>query len=79
MGGWVETELPLSPADLLQKGATCITNMEGWVGHPLDPIGCLCRALLEPCRLEEETLSLYPGTHTGDQRRRWDHRSLALW
>ncbi|KAM5238222.1 zinc finger SWIM domain-containing protein 4 isoform 2-T2 [Ctenodactylus gundi] len=48
--------------ELLQKGFTCITNTEGWVGHPLDPIGCLCRALLEACRLEEETLSLYPDT-----------------
>ncbi|KAM6217642.1 zinc finger SWIM domain-containing protein 4 isoform 2-T2 [Rhynchocyon petersi] len=47
-------------SELLQKGTTCITNTEGWVGHPLDPIGCLCRALLEACRLEEETLSLYP-------------------
>uniref|UniRef100_A0A7N5KSF2 Zinc finger SWIM-type containing 4 n=1 Tax=Ailuropoda melanoleuca TaxID=9646 RepID=A0A7N5KSF2_AILME len=47
--------------ELLQKGNTCITNTEGWVGHPLDPIGCLCRALLEACRLEEETLALYPG------------------
>nr|XP_010327753.1 zinc finger SWIM domain-containing protein 4 isoform X1 [Saimiri boliviensis boliviensis] len=45
--------------ELLQKGSTCITNTEGWVGHPLDPIGCLCRALLEACRLEEETLTLY--------------------
>lgn len=32
----------------------------------MDPIGCLCRALLEACRLEEETLALYPGTHMGD-------------
>ncbi|KAM9731553.1 zinc finger SWIM domain-containing protein 4 isoform 2-T2 [Dama dama] len=46
--------------ELLQKGSTCITNTEGWVGHPLDPIGCLCRALLEACRLEEETLAIYP-------------------
>uniref|UniRef100_A0A8C9IYW8 Zinc finger SWIM-type containing 4 n=1 Tax=Panthera tigris altaica TaxID=74533 RepID=A0A8C9IYW8_PANTA len=51
--------------ELLQKGNTCITNTEGWVGHPLDPIGCLCRALLEACRLEEETLALYPGAYTG--------------
>ncbi|XP_049644492.1 zinc finger SWIM domain-containing protein 4 [Suncus etruscus] len=46
--------------ELLQKGSTCITNTEGWVGHPLDPIGCLCRALLEACRLEEESPALYP-------------------
>lgn len=60
------------PAELLQKGNTCITNTEGWVGHPLDPIGCLCRALLEACRLEEETLALYPGTHSGAPGKKWD-------
>uniref|UniRef100_A0A8C6KWP7 Zinc finger, SWIM-type containing 5 n=1 Tax=Nothobranchius furzeri TaxID=105023 RepID=A0A8C6KWP7_NOTFU len=27
--------------ELLQRGATSTTNLEGWVGHPLDPIGCL--------------------------------------
>uniref|UniRef100_A0AAR2KQK3 ZSWIM4-8 C-terminal domain-containing protein n=1 Tax=Pygocentrus nattereri TaxID=42514 RepID=A0AAR2KQK3_PYGNA len=27
--------------DLLHKGMTSITNLEGWVGHPLDPIGTL--------------------------------------
>uniref|UniRef100_A0A8C1V9D0 Zinc finger, SWIM-type containing 6 n=1 Tax=Cyprinus carpio TaxID=7962 RepID=A0A8C1V9D0_CYPCA len=27
--------------DLLHKGVTSITNLEGWVGHPLDPIGTL--------------------------------------
>lgn len=65
LGGWVDIEPHFRPAELLQKGSTCITNTEGWVGHPLDPIGCLCRALLEACRLEEETLALYPGTHWG--------------
>lgn len=64
LGGWAGVEPHFPPAELLQKGSTCITNTEGWVGHPLDPIGCLCRALLEACRLEEETLTLYPGTHT---------------
>lgn len=67
------------PSELLQKGSTCITNTEGWVGHPLDPIGCLCRALLEACRLEEETLAIYPGIHTGDPWRRWEnHHPLAI-
>lgn len=65
------------PAELLQKGSTCITNTEGWVGHPLDPVGCLCRALLEACRLEEETLALYPGTYTGDPWRRWGNPHLS--
>lgn len=47
--------------DLLHKGATSITNLEGWVGHPLDPIGCLCRTFLEACRLDDEGLALYSG------------------
>lgn len=77
-GGWALSLLFL-PAELLQKGSTCITNMEGWVGHPLDPIGCLCRALLEACHLEEETLAIYPGTHTGGPLRRWEnHHLLAM-
>ncbi|XP_053869237.1 zinc finger SWIM domain-containing protein 4 isoform X1 [Malaclemys terrapin pileata] len=46
--------------EILHKGSTSITNLEGWVGHPLDPIGCLCRTLLEPCRTDQEGLSLYP-------------------
>ncbi|KAJ7410063.1 Zinc finger SWIM domain-containing protein 5 [Willisornis vidua] len=40
--------------ELLQRGATTITNLEGWVGHPLNPIGCLFLTLTEACRLEEE-------------------------
>uniref|UniRef100_G3T7U7 Zinc finger SWIM-type containing 4 n=1 Tax=Loxodonta africana TaxID=9785 RepID=G3T7U7_LOXAF len=59
--------------ELLQKGSTCITNTEGWVGHPLDPIGCLCRALLEACRLEEETLSLYPDEGPEKQKVAYQH------
>lgn len=66
------------PAELLQKGNTCITNTEGWVGHPLDPIGCLCRALLEACRLEEETLALYPGTHIGAPSEEMGHFPFPL-
>ncbi|XP_030052754.1 zinc finger SWIM domain-containing protein 4 isoform X2 [Microcaecilia unicolor] len=42
--------------ELLQKATTTITNLEGWVGHPLDPIGCLCRTFLEACRADEEGL-----------------------
>ncbi|MEJ1286221.1 hypothetical protein NN561_017226 [Cricetulus griseus] len=63
--------------ELLQKGATCLTSTEGWVGHPLDPIGCLCRALLEACRLEEEPHSLYPGTHPEDPCRRTSTYSVS--
>ncbi|XP_036089720.1 zinc finger SWIM domain-containing protein 4 [Rousettus aegyptiacus] len=59
--------------ELLQKGSTCITNIEGWVGHPLDPIGCLCRALLEACRLEEETLALYPDSGSEKRKAAYQH------
>ncbi|XP_032121820.1 zinc finger SWIM domain-containing protein 4 isoform X2 [Sapajus apella] len=59
--------------ELLQKGSTCITNTEGWVGHPLDPIGCLCRALLEACRLEEETLTLYSDTSPDKRKVAYQH------
>ncbi|KAJ8260841.1 hypothetical protein COCON_G00165640 [Conger conger] len=33
--------------ELLLKGVTSITNLEGWVGHPLDPIGTLFSTLTE--------------------------------
>ncbi|XP_069351058.1 zinc finger SWIM domain-containing protein 4 isoform X2 [Eulemur rufifrons] len=62
--------------ELLQKGSTCITNTEGWVGHPLDPIGCLCRALLEACRLEEETLALYP--ESGSEKRKVAYQHVPV-
>ncbi|XP_012497604.1 PREDICTED: zinc finger SWIM domain-containing protein 4-like, partial [Propithecus coquereli] len=62
--------------ELLQKGSTCITNTEGWVGHPLDPIGCLCRALLEACRLEEETLALYPDS--GSEKRKVAYQHVPM-
>uniref|UniRef100_A0A2I3RW04 Zinc finger SWIM-type containing 4 n=1 Tax=Pan troglodytes TaxID=9598 RepID=A0A2I3RW04_PANTR len=67
----------MAPApELLQKGSTCITNTEGWVGHPLDPIGCLCRALLEACRLEEETLTLYPDS--GPEKRKVAYQHVPV-
>ncbi|XP_055285683.1 zinc finger SWIM domain-containing protein 4 isoform X2 [Moschus berezovskii] len=62
--------------ELLQKGSTCITNVEGWVGHPLDPIGCLCRALLEACRLEEETLAIYPDS--GPEKRKVAYQHVPV-
>ncbi|CAK6445419.1 unnamed protein product [Pipistrellus nathusii] len=62
--------------ELLQKGSTCITNTEGWVGHPLDPVGCLCRALLEACRLEEETLALYPDS--GPEKRKVAYQHVPV-
>uniref|UniRef100_A0A8C7N421 Zinc finger SWIM-type containing 6 n=1 Tax=Oncorhynchus kisutch TaxID=8019 RepID=A0A8C7N421_ONCKI len=42
------------PQELLHKGITSITNMEGWVGHPLDPIGTLFSTLTETGRGAEE-------------------------
>uniref|UniRef100_A0A7N6FI38 ZSWIM4-8 C-terminal domain-containing protein n=1 Tax=Anabas testudineus TaxID=64144 RepID=A0A7N6FI38_ANATE len=43
---------PLS--ELLQRGVTSTTNLEGWVGHPLDPIGCLFTTLTETCRVDDD-------------------------
>ncbi|KAJ7987025.1 hypothetical protein DPEC_G00334480 [Dallia pectoralis] len=40
--------------DMLHKGMTSVTNMEGWVGHPLDPIGTLFSTLMETGRVEED-------------------------
>uniref|UniRef100_A0A672HHW1 ZSWIM4-8 C-terminal domain-containing protein n=1 Tax=Salarias fasciatus TaxID=181472 RepID=A0A672HHW1_SALFA len=46
--------------ELLQRGVTSTTNLEGWVGHPLDPIGCLFITLTETCRKpDSQHLSLH--------------------
>ncbi|XP_007469129.1 PREDICTED: zinc finger SWIM domain-containing protein 4 isoform X2 [Lipotes vexillifer] len=74
-GPSLQPTVALSP-ELLQKGSTCITNMEGWVGHPLDPIGCLCRALLEACHLEEETLAIYPDS--GPEKRKVAYQHVLV-
>uniref|UniRef100_A0A8C9ZYA8 Zinc finger, SWIM-type containing 5 n=1 Tax=Sander lucioperca TaxID=283035 RepID=A0A8C9ZYA8_SANLU len=37
-----------------QRGVTSTTNLEGWVGHPLDPIGCLFTTLTETCRVDDD-------------------------
>uniref|UniRef100_A0A7N6BU35 SWIM-type domain-containing protein n=1 Tax=Anabas testudineus TaxID=64144 RepID=A0A7N6BU35_ANATE len=47
------------PQELLSKGHTSITNMEGWVGHPLDPIGTLFSTLTESGRVGEEGSNTY--------------------
>ncbi|XP_043941836.1 zinc finger SWIM domain-containing protein 5 [Protopterus annectens] len=52
--------------DLLQRGVTTITNLEGWVGHPLDPIGCLFATLTEACKLEDE--NCMDASDTGDPK-----------
>ncbi|XP_071586721.1 zinc finger SWIM domain-containing protein 6 isoform X2 [Heliangelus exortis] len=41
--------------ELLHRGLTSITNLEGWVGHPLDPIGTLFSSLMEACRVDDES------------------------
>ncbi|XP_069632939.1 zinc finger SWIM domain-containing protein 6 isoform X2 [Haliaeetus albicilla] len=41
--------------ELLHRGVTSITNLEGWVGHPLDPIGTLFSSLMEACRVDDES------------------------
>ena len=44
---------------------TTTTNLEGWVGHPLDPIGCLFATLTETCRMEDDNAMDTGGTiHT---------------
>nr|XP_020441175.1 zinc finger SWIM domain-containing protein 6-like [Monopterus albus] len=40
--------------ELLHKGITSVTNLEGWVGHPLDPIGTLFGTLMETGRGSED-------------------------
>ncbi|XP_055108104.1 zinc finger SWIM domain-containing protein 6 [Symphalangus syndactylus] len=43
--------------ELPHKSITLITNLEGWVGHPLDPVGTLFSSLMEACRIDDENLS----------------------
>uniref|UniRef100_A0ACB8ELW1 Zinc finger SWIM domain-containing protein 4 n=1 Tax=Sphaerodactylus townsendi TaxID=933632 RepID=A0ACB8ELW1_9SAUR len=62
--------------ELLHKGTTSITNLEGWVGHPLDPIGCLCRTFLEACRTEDEGLVLYTGLQRGAKKALYQHMAV---
>uniref|UniRef100_A0AAX7UQT1 SWIM-type domain-containing protein n=1 Tax=Astatotilapia calliptera TaxID=8154 RepID=A0AAX7UQT1_ASTCA len=46
------------PQELLNRGITAVTNLEGWVGHPLDPIGTLFSTLMEMGRGSEEGILL---------------------
>ncbi|XP_046717014.1 zinc finger SWIM domain-containing protein 6 isoform X1 [Silurus meridionalis] len=49
--------------ETLYKGMTSITNLEGWVGHPLDPIGTLFSTLMESARgVEESSADFSAGT-----------------
>ncbi|XP_043913584.1 zinc finger SWIM domain-containing protein 4 [Protopterus annectens] len=63
--------------DLLQKGTTTITSPEGWVGHPLDPIGCLCRTFLEACRTDEDNLALYADSVAELKKPVYQHLTVA--
>lgn len=44
-----------SVTELIHRGVTSVTNLEGWVGHPLDPIGTLFSSLMEACRVDDES------------------------
>ncbi|KAG7499232.1 hypothetical protein JOB18_032845 [Solea senegalensis] len=44
--------------ELLHKGVTSVTNLEGWVGHPLDPIGTLFSTLMETGHGREDGASV---------------------
>ncbi|XP_029474705.1 zinc finger SWIM domain-containing protein 5 [Rhinatrema bivittatum] len=50
-----QMEMYKQKKELLQRSVTSVMNLEGWVGHPLDPIGCLFLTLTEACHLEEES------------------------
>uniref|UniRef100_A0A8C5D1H0 Zinc finger, SWIM-type containing 5 n=1 Tax=Gadus morhua TaxID=8049 RepID=A0A8C5D1H0_GADMO len=43
------------PGPLLHRGLTSTSTLEGWVGHPLDPIGCLFATLTETCRMDDDS------------------------
>ncbi|KAM6976337.1 zinc finger SWIM domain-containing protein 6-like [Tautogolabrus adspersus] len=45
--------------ELLHKGVTSVTNLEGWVGHPLDPIGTLFSTLMETGRGREDVANTF--------------------
>uniref|UniRef100_A0A8D3C9G0 ZSWIM4-8 C-terminal domain-containing protein n=1 Tax=Scophthalmus maximus TaxID=52904 RepID=A0A8D3C9G0_SCOMX len=50
--------------ELLHKGITSVTNMDGWVGHPLDPIGTLFSTLMEMWQGSEDRVLDFSGTYT---------------
>uniref|UniRef100_A0A674NEF9 Zinc finger, SWIM-type containing 5 n=1 Tax=Takifugu rubripes TaxID=31033 RepID=A0A674NEF9_TAKRU len=62
------------PQNLLQKGVTSITNLEGWVGHPLDPIGCLFNTLTETCRVDDDSTM-----DTGGEPRPPVYHHIPVW
>ncbi|KAL2100464.1 hypothetical protein ACEWY4_004858 [Coilia grayii] len=62
--------------DLLCKGITSITNPEGWVGHPLDPIGTLFSTLMETGREDEGDVS---GSTGSSKSLDTPHLLLSSW
>ena len=52
------SHFPFLNTELPHKSITSITNLEGWVGHPLDPVGTLFSSLMEACRMDDES---FPG------------------
>ncbi|AWO96028.1 putative zinc finger SWIM domain-containing protein 6 [Scophthalmus maximus] len=48
--------------ELLHKGITSVTNMDGWVGHPLDPIGTLFSTLMEMWQGSEDRVLDFSGS-----------------
>ncbi|XP_053318607.1 zinc finger SWIM domain-containing protein 4 [Spea bombifrons] len=59
--------------EFLLKGSTSLTNLEGWVGHPLDPIGCLCRTFLEASLPEDEGPAPYPELGSEQRKVMYQH------
>uniref|UniRef100_A0A7N6BF09 SWIM-type domain-containing protein n=1 Tax=Anabas testudineus TaxID=64144 RepID=A0A7N6BF09_ANATE len=49
--------------ELLHKGTTSVTNLEGWVGHPLDPICTLFSTLMDSGRGSEDGHAVFPVHH----------------
>uniref|UniRef100_A0A8C8SQ20 Zinc finger SWIM-type containing 5 n=1 Tax=Pelusios castaneus TaxID=367368 RepID=A0A8C8SQ20_9SAUR len=54
--------------ELLQRGTTTITNLEGWVGHPLNPVGCLFLTLTEASKGTGDQHSSFPGCNAADAK-----------
>ncbi|XP_075582317.1 zinc finger SWIM domain-containing protein 6 isoform X2 [Pelecanus crispus] len=63
------------PQEILHRGVTSITNLEGWVGHPLDPIGTLFSSLMEACRVDDESFHGF-SDFTGKAKQRVEYQHL---
>uniref|UniRef100_A0A8C6PGB5 Zinc finger SWIM-type containing 6 n=1 Tax=Nothobranchius furzeri TaxID=105023 RepID=A0A8C6PGB5_NOTFU len=65
--------------ELLHKSHTSITNMEGWVGHPLDPIGTLFSTLTESGRVGEEGSNTCLDLSGTDALKSLDHNRVCTY